>query len=155
MYILKYDRVIDAPADIVWDVISDLEAYADYAPNLSRAERTSDGLTPTRRCYDPRGRSWNEACVLWKEGEVYSFVVETAAEDYPFPFHYLQGTWGMEHTSEGIRVYMQFRYQPKGPSILNRIINPLAKRKVTPIMRKLMDNWEAEIRARTTRKSAA
>lgn len=150
MFSLQYDRIIDAPLEIVWDVISDIEAYARYAPNLSGAERTSDGITPTRRCYDTNGNGWNEACVLWKPREMYSFVIETSASDYPYPFHYLQGVWGMERVVGGIKVYMEFRYQPSGPGLLNRLMNPFLKRRFMPIIHELMDNWETEIQRRAT-----
>jgi uncharacterized protein YndB with AHSA1/START domain len=43
MFTLRTERIIDAPAAIVWEVIADVEAYAAYAPNLSHAEKTSRG----------------------------------------------------------------------------------------------------------------
>jgi len=90
MYTLNVERVVDAPANIVWDVISDVEAYASYAPNLGRAVKTSDGDAPSRRCWDTQGRGWNEACVLWEEGKQYSYVIDTS--DYPYPFTQMKGT---------------------------------------------------------------
>jgi hypothetical protein len=51
MYTLKVERLVDAPAAVVWQVISDVEGYADYAPNLSRAHKISTGEFPARRCY--------------------------------------------------------------------------------------------------------
>jgi hypothetical protein len=36
-----------------------------------------------RRCYDGRGRGWDEVCTLWEEGRRYQMRVRT--ETYPFP----------------------------------------------------------------------
>lgn len=134
MFTLKTQRTVQAPADVVWDVISDVERYAEYAPNLSHAEKTSAGLTPARRCYDTRGRGWNEACVLWEEGKQYSYVIDTS--DYPYPFIQMKGTWGMDHT-------------PDVPFFFKYLVHWRVRMIFTPIVEKLMDNWESEIKQRT------
>ena len=149
MYRMSASRVVNAPADVVWAVISDVERYAEYAPNLSKAIKTSNGVTPTRRCYDTKGRGWNEACVLWKEGEVYSFVVDTSPPDYPYPFTQLKGTWGLNQVADGVEIYMHFDYQPHKSGILGWLMQRMLQRAFSPIVDKLLDNWEAEIAQRT------
>jgi len=149
MYTLNTERLIQAPADIIWDVISDVERYADYASNLSKAIKTSDGQTPTRRCYDTQGRSWDEACVLWKEGEVYSYVVDTSAPDYPYPFSQLKGTWGIKQQANGNCVWMRFDYTPKPPLILGWLVHKSVQRMFGSVVDDLMGNWAAEIMKRT------
>ena len=152
MFTFTINRLIkNAPAHIVWDVIADIERYADYAPNLSHAEKTSDGPTPSRRCYDTKGRGWDEACVLWHEGEAYSFEVDTSAADYPYPFRKLQGTWAMAEEAGGVRVTMRFDYTPKTPPLLGWLVNRAMRRSFQPVAEQLLDNWEAEIRAHMTR----
>lgn len=140
----KIERLIDAPADVVWSIISDVEGYAEIAPNLSKAKIVSgEGAGMQRQCWDTRGGTWREDCVLWEEGHRYSMVVDTS--DYPYPFTKMQGTWGMEEQSNGVLVTMQFDYQPKyGPLgwLMDQFyIKPAFRR----ICKKLMDNWEAEI----------
>lgn len=148
MYSLNMQRVVSAPAKIVWEVISDIERYADYAPNLSKAIKTSNGVTPTRRCYDTKGNGWNEACILWKEGEVYSFVVDTTPDDYPYPFSHVKGTWGLNQVENGVEIYMEFEYQPDKAGILGWLMHRMIKRSFQPIVDTLMDNWKAEINQR-------
>lgn len=156
MYTITVDRLIkNVPADIVWDVIADVERYADYAPNLSKAEKTSEGHTPSRRCYDTQGRGWNEACVLWREGEIYSFIIDTTAADYPYPFSQLKGTWGMVQEADGVRVTLRFDYTPKPPLLLGWLVHLGIQRSFRPIVDELLDNWEAEIMARVEAHPAA
>ncbi|HEU4735753.1 MAG TPA: hypothetical protein VFS48_01845 [Solirubrobacterales bacterium] len=51
-----------------------------------------------RRCFDSRGRGWDEVCTLWEEGHRYSMRVRT--ETYPFAlrqmFRRFSGTWEVE-----------------------------------------------------------
>lgn len=150
MYSLIAERLVDAPADIVWNVISDVEKYAVYAPNLSRAEKTSDGMTPTRRCYDTQGRGWNEACVLWKEGEVYSYIIDTS--DYPYPFIQMKGTWGLQERADGVLITMRFEYTPSQPWFLGWLTHQTVKRAFRPIIDELFDNWVAEIHTQQQRR---
>jgi ribosome-associated toxin RatA of RatAB toxin-antitoxin module len=147
MYTMTIDRIVNAPANIVWDVISDIERYADYAPNLSKAVKTSSGITPTRTCWDTNGGTWNEACVLWDEGHEYAFIVDTSS--YPYPYAYVKGTWGLETVSDGVRVYMHFAYAPEQGGVLGWLVHLSTKRLFQPIVDELMDNWESEIMSRT------
>lgn len=142
-------RTVDAPKKLVWDVISDVVAYADYAPNLSKAEYLDgDKETLRRRCYDTRGRGWNEACVLWEDEQVYSIEVDTS--DYPYPFTKMQGTWRVDEHGDGTEITMHFDYRPKGyMPIISDAINLLMMRPLfNRICVELMDNWEREITSR-------
>lgn len=151
MYTLTTERIIDAPAAIVWEVISDVERYAEYAPNLSHAEKISNGPTPARRCYDTRGRGWNEACVLWEEGVQYAYLIDTT--DYPYPFIQMKGSWGLEEQAQGVRVWMRFEYTPDAPLIADWLIHRGVQRSFRPIVTALMDNWEREIVAQQQRRA--
>ncbi|MCA9894296.1 MAG: SRPBCC family protein [Anaerolineae bacterium] len=146
MYTLKADRLVKAPAAIVWDVIADVERYAEYAPNLSQVVKTSEGPTPTRRCYDVQGRGWNEACILWEEGKRYSYIIDTS--DYPYPFVQMKGTWGIEERPDGVLITMRFDYHPKGIWPLTWLMSRALPARFGPIIEKLFDNWEAEISKR-------
>lgn len=136
----------DQELQLVWEVISDVERYAEYAPNLSKAHAITDGLAPARRCYDTQGRGWNEACVLWEEGRRYAYIIDTT--DYPYPFIQMKGTWGLEPQVSGVKVYMRFEYTPKYPWLFGWFTHQAVKRAFMPIVRTLMDNWEAEIQRR-------
>lgn len=144
MYHFEIERWVNAPAHVVWTVVSDVVGYAHVAPNLSKAEvLEGEGLGMWRRCYDRQGRGWNEQCVAWDEGHAYSMAVDT--NDYPYPFSKMQGTWRVEAKSNGALIKKEFEYLPKyGPIgwVLDRaVIKPAFHR----ICEKLLDNWEAEI----------
>ncbi len=145
MYRLSAHRTVYASPQVVWQVISDIEHYADYAPNLSKAIKTSEGNHPTRRCYDNKGQGWNETCVLWREGEVYAFEVDTTPADYPYPFTKLKGTWGLNTVENGTEIYMYFDYALNKSGVLGWLMNRMMHRSFTPIVEELLDNWEAEI----------
>lgn len=146
MYTLIAQRIVHAPADVVWAVISDVERYAEYAPNLSHAHKISTGEFPARRCYDTQGRGWNEACVLWEEGKQYAYLIDTS--DYPYPFIQMKGTWGMMQQADGVKITMRFDYTPRYPWIIGWFMHRSVKRVFQPIVHKLMDNWESEIEQR-------
>lgn len=148
MYTLEVERIIDAPVDVIWEVISDVERYAEYAPNLSKAIKTGEGTTPGRRCWDTQGRSWDEACVLWDEGHEYSYIIDTTS--YPYPFIQMKGTWGLEEMTDGIRVYMCFNYTPSQSLLLGWISHQVARRAFAPVIDELFNNWETEISRRVS-----
>jgi ribosome-associated toxin RatA of RatAB toxin-antitoxin module len=144
----KIERMVDAPSDVVWDVISDVVGYADIAPNLSKAAIIAgDKLGMERRCWDTRGGTWAETCVLWDEGRAYAMEVDT--NDYPYPLTEMQGTWALAERPSGPLITMQFDYKFKyGPvgSLLNRPLRSQFKK----ICQELLDNWETVIQARLT-----
>ncbi len=103
-----------APA-VAWRVMTDHVGYADVADNLSRVEVVDGhGLGMRRRCFDTKRRGWTERCVVWEEGRRFSFLVDTAAADYPYPLQRLQGTWALEPVADGTRVRMDFAATAKG-----------------------------------------
>ncbi|PJF39495.1 MAG: hypothetical protein CUN54_08590 [Phototrophicales bacterium] len=155
MYTLQYERVIQAPPDVVWAVISDVERYAEYAPNLSKAVKTSDSTTPTRTCWDTDGRSWNEACVMWEEGEGYAYLVDTTPGDYPYPVTQLKGTWTMQPRQDGVLVTMRFDMTFKYPVPIAWLLFRLGARGFYKTIAELMDNWEAEMLKRARLRRAA
>lgn len=140
----QIERLVQAPPEAVWPIISDVEGYADIAPNLSRAEIiTGEGADMQRRCWDTQGGTWREQCVLWEEGRQYSMQVDTS--DYPYPFSKMQGTWGLEPHADGTCITMRFEYQPKyGP--IGLLLDWLyIKPTFSRICEQLMDNWQRKI----------
>jgi hypothetical protein len=142
----KFRRSIAASCEQVWPVIADHEGYADVADNLSRVEVVAgQGLGMARRCYDNKGRGWNETCVLWDEGRTYSFEVDTS--DYPFPLREVRGTWGVEPADGGSVITMTFdivaQYGAPG-----RLVMGLALRLMfSSLCERLLDKWQARIMA--------
>ena len=112
---LTVARDIQVAPAVAWRVMTDHRGYADVADNLSRvAVLEGHGLGMRRRCFDTKERRWTERCVVWEEGRRFSFLVDTAAADYPYPLQRLQGTWALEPIAGGTRVRMDFAATAKG-----------------------------------------
>ncbi len=144
MYTIKFTRYIDVPTSVAWHIISDLEQYADYAPNLSWAKVIEgDGEGLVRHCADTRGGEWTESCVLWDECRQYAIQVDTS--DYPYPFSFMQGTWGVEPVGNGSQVTMQFDFQFRLniPLVTWVMYRTTMQPAFTRIGEKLLDNWES------------
>ncbi len=148
MYKLELQRLVNAPASTVWQVISDHAFYGEIAPNLHRVEvLNGDGLGMQRRCTGTDGVSWTEECVLWREGEVYAFEVDTSAPGYPLAR--MKGTFGLEQRADGVLITMRFDYLPKfNPPLLGWLLDRALKRAAMPLAKAIMDRWEAEIMRR-------
>lgn len=147
MTTLVFSTHVDAPVEAVWDVISDVVAYAEVAPNLSHAAiESGEGAGMVRRCWDTQGGTWQEACGEWVPGSHYTMIVDTS--DYPYPFTTMAGRWAVEPEGSGSRIVMRFdygmRYGPLG-ALLGRTLVP---RKFTPICERLLENWVSRIQQR-------
>ena len=149
MGVLEVQRVVDAPADLAWEIIADVENYHKLAAGLSNVEiLEGDGVGMRRRCYDNKNRGWDEECPLWdEEGREYRFIVDTQAEDYHQPFVRLQGTWRVEEQSQGTVIGMRFDYVIKyGP--LGWLMGLLSMSAGRRDAEDLLEKWEAAIEAR-------
>lgn len=145
------ERMVQASADVVWDIISDVEGYAQAAPNLSRAAVLSgEGAGMVRRCWNNEGNAWSEECVLWEEGRRYSMVVDTANAD-GHPMKEMAGTWGMQEEEDGVRVYMHFEYEPKYGWLGLLLDRLLARRVARQLTEAIFDEWEAQTEAQVRR----
>ena len=146
------DRIVQAPADLVWAVVADLAGYAQIAPGLSHVEilqGDQEGLR--RRCYDHRGRGWNEVCTVWDPGHRYRMQVDTAS--YPFPLRQLlrtfQGTWSVDPVPEGTRIAVQFDAEPR-LGLLGRFALRAMGGKADRDLAQLLNNYEHAIWARNS-----
>ena len=100
-----------------------------------------------RRCYDSRGRGWDEDCTLWEEGRRYEMRVRT--ETYPFMlrqmFRGFRGRWEVEPAEEGALVTMGYEVEP---SRLGEVLWFAIGRVFERQCERLLDNWQLEIEAR-------
>ncbi|MDX1746263.1 MAG: SRPBCC family protein, partial [Halobacteriales archaeon] len=83
---LQFERNVDAPVSVVWDVISDQDLYADAAPNLMAVEiLEGEGTGMVRRCVDTDGNAWTETCVAWEENQGFRIAVDVTDSDFHRP----------------------------------------------------------------------
>lgn len=149
---LEYQRTVDAPPSIVWDVITDHELYAEAAPNLERIEvieGEADSLV--RRCVDTDGNEWTETCTLWSAGERFVVSVDVVESDFHrHLFSRFEGEWGLADSPDGVEISIAFDFTPKyGP--LGVVISKYLAYKGPDLIRPIFDRWESEIEDRTNR----
>ena len=135
-------RIVPVSPAVAWQVMADHVGYADVASNLSKVEVVSGhGLGMCRRCYDTKGRGWNETCTLWDEGRSYAFTVQTNAPDYPYPLTELKGIWRVEPVEQGSKVSLEFIARAKW-GFLGRLMLHLLIGFAERICRRLLERWE-------------
>lgn len=120
-YSVRAERKVAATQETVWKVISDIKNYHKVTgPGIEKVEILSgEGLNMKRACYSPKGERWEEICTAWIPNSHFTFLVDTEAEDYPFPLNHLQGTWGVEAIdSTHSKIFLDFEYQLSSPWLM-------------------------------------
>ena len=141
--VIEITRTLDASAETLWASVIDHETYGRIAPNLSKVEATGpNGPDLTRRCWDTRGRHWDESCVAWDEGHSFAVEVDTAAEDYPYPLRTLAGSWTVEPvdtTHASVTVRFELRPKPGPAGAAFTLAMTAAAR---PLVRRITNAWQ-------------
>ncbi len=142
---LSVERLINAPSTSVWEVVSDVGSYAQYAPNLATSKVVSgEGVGLVRECSSKEGR-WQELCTAWEEKQFFRFQVQTQANDYPFPFKTLNGKWEVhDKGNEQATIRMEFEVEFKH-AIVGWLVFPIMKIKYLQVCEELLDNWQQEV----------
>ncbi|MDX1617651.1 MAG: SRPBCC family protein [Balneolaceae bacterium] len=146
--ILEFERRVPAGRSEVWEEISKVSDYHRVAPNIDRSELLSGetrGEGMVRMCAHGDSQ-WTETCTDWQEQERYSFEVDTAAPDYPYPFTFLKGTWIVESDSPdngrgGSTIRMRFEFD-YGNSVYAFLLHPFIRNRFEKVCEELLDNWE-------------
>jgi len=144
-------RVFDAPTDIVWAVITDLDVYAAVAPNLSSVvvlHGEDEGMV--RECVDTKGNVWTEMCHYWEAGQGFAVAVDVENSDFHRRFFTkFEGRWELTERDDGVLVTMAFDFNTKyGP--LGALLERYFQYKATPLIESIFDGWSAEIETRLT-----
>ncbi len=138
------ERIINAPKDKVWNIISDVGNYHKVtAAGIHDVKIIEgEGLGLKRVCSDPNGNSWEETCTLWNPGEAFEFVVNTQREDYPFPLKSLKGAWKVSELSNyETKLTLDFTYEFKN-AFLSGFFLSMGKKHATEDTKILLDNWQ-------------
>jgi len=146
---VEVSTVLDGTVEEVWSVVIDHEAYGRLAPNLSRVLPTGpDGPDLTRRCWDTRGRHWDERCTLWEDGRRFAVEVDTAADDYPYPLDYLRGEWAVRQAGPGAtEVTVRFDLRPAAGAAGSAFAAAMTTG-ARPILRRVLKGWQELVTAR-------
>jgi len=138
----RFERIVKASKPAVWKVIADVANYDKVAPNIDDVKIISgEGQGMVRSCSHGKD-SWTETCSMWQEEKTYSFEVNTAAPNYPYPFKFLKGTWEVQEIdSTTTKIVMLFDFEYKH-GFQNILVHPLLKGKFTKTAHELLDNWQ-------------
>ncbi len=109
---LAFKRTVAANKKKVWRIVSDIKNYHRVASNIDDVKIISgEGEGLVRQCSHGKD-SWTESCTLWEAEKQYSFVVNTSAPDYPYPFKSLKGTWQVNEINSGqSEIIMIFNFE--------------------------------------------
>lgn len=139
-------RTFDAPADVVWDVVTDPDVYESVAPNLSSVEILEGaGTGMVRRCVDTDGNAWTESCTRWEDGRLFAVSVETETSDFHrHLFHRFEGEWRLTEVADGVQITMTYDFETKyGP--FGWLLATYFQYKAPGIVEPIFDGWAAEI----------
>jgi len=142
---LTFQKMVSVPKSKAWKVISDVGNYHQVASNIDQVEIISGDKQGMVRSCSFKDDKWSEECVEWREEEQFSFVVNTKAKDYPYPFSYLKGTWRVEEVEpEKTSILMIFEFSFKW-RYQDLLIYPFMKIKFTKICDDLLNRWEGQL----------
>jgi hypothetical protein len=116
---IETSRVVDAPLELVWSVVSDAGGYHAVVDSLAHTEIiTGQGMGMVRHCVDTKGREWDETCTRWDEEASFRMTVDLASYPASFRavFNRVEGTWSVTPTETGTRIAIRFDGETKlGP----------------------------------------
>lgn len=124
---IRYDTTIDAPAESVWAVLSDLEAVERYSKGVRRARFTSDakeGLGASRHCDLAPFGTVEERIDVWEPQQRLRLAI---FENTKMPFTRATADFSLTDEGEATRVSVLFDYTPRF-GFVGRLLNPLGLR---------------------------
>ncbi|MCG8695632.1 MAG: SRPBCC family protein [Minwuiales bacterium] len=138
----RLSHAVDASAQAAWRVMTDHEAYADVADNLSKVEvLRGEAKGMRRKCHGVKGESWTEQAHIWDEGKRYGFTVDTDAPGYPYPLEKLAAVWSVEprgaHASD---VTMAFEVTPQS-NLRGALFMLLSNAMFPKVIDRLLARW--------------
>ena len=144
MAVYEINRHIKAHPDVIWNVISDHDAFTEIAPDIYKVENISgEKVGLVRRLHHKSGRSWEEKCIAWEDKHFYTMQVDTT--NYPLPVKKMLRTCSMEEGPKNVLVTIKYDYSPDY-RLFGRFMD---KHHIRPILKlysnQLMDNLARKI----------
>lgn len=120
---IRSNLVMEAPRDLVWGTLADLEGVSTWNPSVDATECISDirhGLGARRRCYMHPSGWMVESVSEWEPETVIAFAIEKAP-----PLKSGLGRFVLRDDGDGTRLTASFDYEvrfgPLGP-VIDRLI---------------------------------
>ncbi len=144
---MQAQRVIPAPAPVVWQAVAAASDYARFADGIADTQIVSgheEGMV--RVCTDDHGGQWAETCTLWDEGRRYRMTVDV--DTYPVYYRVLirqlDQTWSVEPMPDGTRLTLTFDGR-MGLGVVGRAVGAMLGRRRR--LDAILDAYEDEILA--------
>lgn len=118
---------VNASANAMWQVISDLGDIKKYMPSLKSSVVVSDrepGVGTVRTCEDQSGRRWSEECTEFNVGRNFTVRFFSEDPDFPFPAKTMRGGWEITPSEVGSQVMVWWELMPK-QKLLAPVLLPL------------------------------
>jgi hypothetical protein len=142
---LRFERIVAAPVERVWEAISDAGDYGRFAPGIAHTaivDGEREGMV--RVCRDDQGAEWSETCTLWEEGHRYRMSVDVSSypAHYRMLLHEFAQSWTLEPVPGGTRIQLAFDGAAK-LGLLGRGAVRMLGRKGR--LEAILDNYEREL----------
>ncbi|MDH5423268.1 MAG: SRPBCC family protein [Acidimicrobiia bacterium] len=147
-FTIETSRVVDAPMEEVWPVVSDAGGYHAVVDSLEHTEIISgQGHGMVRHCVDTKGREWNETCTMWNENTSFRMTVDLGS--YPASFRAIfkrvEGTWSVTPTEAGTLITLRFDGETKLGPLGSIAVAAMGR---DAVLTGIMDGYEAQISQR-------
>lgn len=146
MAVVEARRRVKAHKSMVWDIVSDLGGDAGVPPAARHVEVLNEGEPGLRRRITGRdARVWQEECVGWEAGNLYSVVI---SGDFPVGSPRLRYTCSLAEEAGTILIRLYFDFVPRF-GILGRLSDAVSGRsELRAYAMDMLDNWVRIIHAR-------
>lgn len=145
MPVVRLEHQLHAPAELVWEVLTDPGVLSRRVAVLDRVEIVEGyGLGMRRYCHDARERFWPETCIEWIEGERYTMQIDVG--EFPYPFSAMKYTLGLKKlTGDSVLIHITCHYTPKF-GLLGQVLDwTWLKWKIEGCCEQLMESFNEEI----------
>lgn len=145
MPVVRLEHQLHAPAELVWEVLTDPDVLSRRIAVLDRVEIVEGyGLGMRRYCHDIRERFWPETCTEWVEGERYTMQIDVS--EFPYPFRNMKYTLGLKKLpGDAVLVHIKCAYTPKF-GLLGSVLDwTWLKWKIEDCCEQLMESFDDEI----------
>ena len=120
MRTINLSKKIDAPRQVIWDILADFANVADWNTGVNESHSTSDaanGVGATRHCDLGPGGALDETIREWEPNNSMAISIDSATKA---PIKGALGTFVLTGDDAGpTEVALQFDYTPKGGPIGN------------------------------------
>lgn len=109
----------NAPKELLWERLRDLDKIARYMPMLKRSTlrlRSTHLTGSIRQCEDLHGHVWAEECVDHTPGKSFTLRFLTEEKDFPFPASTMYGGWSVHEVDPQqteVTVWWELKVKPR------------------------------------------